>query len=404
MSVRKRILFVDDESRVRDQLQRMLRPFADQWEMTFVASGAEALAHLEQEICDVLVTDLGMPGMSGAELLQEVQALHPKVVRFVLAPPGDQPLVMACAANTHQFLSRPCEPEELREAVVRACDMEAAIRRENTGRLVARMDQLPSLPDIYMRLVERMRDPECGIEDVAELVARDISLTARVLKLVNSAFFGLRQHVSSLSEAVNYLGMDTLKALVLSINAFSHFEKKSLGGLALESLWNHSLLTAGCAKLIAEMEGLSARGIDEAFVGGMLHDTGKLVLAANFGADHAAAMATVGITHPTALAAEEATFGATHADVGGYLFSLWGLPGPIVDAVTWHHDPMGCNELSDTFGPLACVHAANAWTHGGDEAGGGRIKRDYFEQIGRTDRLADWHRACVENHLGGVGA
>lgn len=387
---------------MREQLQRMLRPFAPEWEMTFVASGAEALALLEHGTFDVLVTDLGMPAMSGPELLREVQARHPKLVRFVLAAPSEQPLVMACAASTHQFLTRPCEPHELRDAVKRACDMEASIRRENTGRLVARMDQLPSLPAIYTRLLDKMRDPECGIDDIAELVARDISLTARVLKLVNSAFFGLRQQVSSLNEAVNYLGLDTLKALVLSINAFSQFEQKSLGGLSLESLWNHSLLTAGCAKLIAEMETGNARLVDEAFVAAMLHDTGKLVLATNFGADYGAAMAAAGNVPAAAMSAEEIAFGATHADVGGYLFSLWGLPGSIVDAVTWHHDPLGSPET--TFGPLACVHAANVWTHAGDESASGRLNREYYDRLGLAGRIPDWHRACVENHLGGVEA
>jgi HD-like signal output (HDOD) protein len=402
VSARKRLLFVDDESRVRDQLQRMLRPFATAWDMTFVGGGAEALQLLDESTYDVLVTDLGMPGMSGPELLHEVYARHPKVVRFVLAAPSEQPLVMTCAAVTHQFLTRPCEPEELRDAIGRACDMEASIRRENTGRLVARMDQLPSLPSIYTQLVEKMRDPECGIDDVAELVARDISLTARVLKLVNSAFFGLRQQVASLNEAVNYLGLDTLKALVLSINAFTQFEKKSLGGLSLESLWNHSLLTAACARLIAEMETGNARMVDETFVAAMLHDTGKLVLAANFGAEYAAAMASAGTAPGAGLAAEEATFSATHADVGAYLFSLWGLPGVIVDAVAWHHDPMGSPD--DSFGPLACVHAANAWTRANDETGAGRLKREYYERLGVWSRVPEWHRACVENHLGGVGA
>ncbi len=402
MSARKRILFVDDESRVREQLQRMLRPFASDWDMTFVDSASAALTHLDQGTFDVLVTDLAMPGMAGPELLREVQARHPKMVRFVLAAPSEQPLVMSCASVTHQFLTRPCEPDELRDAIARACDMEASMRRENTGRLVARMDQLPSLPSIYTQLTEKMRDPECGIDDVAELVARDISLTARVLKLVNSAFFGLRQQVSSLNEAVNYLGLDTLKALVLSINAFAQFETKALAGFSLESLWNHSLLTAGCAKLIAEMETGNGRLVDEAFVAAMLHDTGKLVLAANFGADYAVAMAAAGHTPDGALAAEEGAFGSTHADLGGYLFSLWGLPGAIVDAVTWHHDPLGSPE--EGFGPLACVHAANAWTHQGDETGGGRLKREYYEKLELADRIPEWHRACVESHLGGVGA
>jgi HD-like signal output (HDOD) protein len=262
------------------------------------------------------------------------------------------------------------------------------------------MDSLPSLPSIYVRLIEKMRDPECGIDDVADLVARDISLTARVLKLVNSAFFGLRQQISSLNEAVNYLGLDTLKALVLSINSFSQFEKSALGGLSLDSLWNHSLLTAGCAKLIAEMETGNARVVDEAFVAAMLHDTGKLVLAANFQADYAEVMAAAGTGAESLLEAEQAAFGANHADVAGHLFSLWGLPGSIVEAVNWHHDPLGSG--ADGFGPLACVHAANAWVHQNDVTGGGRICGEFYERLGLAGRLPEWHQACAEHHLGGA--
>ena len=371
--------------------------------MTFAESGAEALRHLGGEAYDVLITDLGMPGMSGAELLRRVQEEHPKIVRFVLAAPSEQPLVMECAAFTHQFLTRPCEPDVLRHAVERACDMESSIRRERVGRLVGRMDHLPSLPDIYVELVERMRDPECSLDEVAALVSRDISLTARVLKLVNSAFFGLRHQVSSLNEAVNYLGMDTVKALVLSINAFAQFEDTELGGLSLESLWTHSLVTAGCAKVIAEFEGGSARQVDQAFVAGMLHDTGKLVLAANLTADYGEAMAGCDGSPRAILAAEEAAFGATHADVGGHLFGLWGLPDGIVEAVTWHHDPSGSDH--DLGVPLAYVHAADVWVHrpeqGPDAAD---LDRAFFERIGLLESLPEWHRVCAEAYLGGVGA
>jgi HD-like signal output (HDOD) protein len=399
---RKRILFVDDEPRVRDGLQRILRPFASSWDMVFAADGKQALAQLDGATFDVLVTDLGMPGMSGPELLRAAQEHHPKVVRVVLAPAAEQALVMTCASLTHQFLTRPCSPELLKHAIDRACDVEATVRREHVGRLVARMDKLPSLPDLYTKLVEKMEDPECSIDDVGDLVARDISMTARILKLVNSAQFGLRRQVSSPHEAVNYVGLDTVKALVLSINAFSQFERISLGALSLDALWNHSLLTAGYAKIIAEIEDGNARLVDEAFVAGMLHDTGKLALAANFCAEYNAAVASCDENATALLAAEESAFGATHAEVGGYLLGLWGLPGPIVDAVTWHHDPLGSGEPA--FGALACVHAANVWVHETESSPGRAVlDRSYYEKFSAADRLAEWHRACLEAHSG-VGA
>jgi len=398
----KHILFVDDEARVRESLQRQLRPFSDAWQMTFVGSGKEALETLDRGGIDVLVTDLGMPGMTGPELLKIAMERHPKVARLVLAPPSDQPYVMTCAAATHQFLNRPCDPEILRTAIQRACDVETSLRREQIGRLVARMDRLPSLPDLYVALVDKMADPECGIDDVAAIVARDISMTARILKLVNSAFFGLRQQVANPSEAVNYLGLDTIKALVLSINAFAQFERVPLGALSLEALWNHSLLTGGCAKLVAEIEGGSARLLDEAFVSGMLHDTGKLALAANFPKEYTRVSTEAAKAPGGLLAAEEAVFGATHAEVGGYMLGLWGLPGAIVDAVTWHHAPIACVET--TFSPLTCVHVGNVWAHDGNGDASSPIDKAYIERIGMANRLAEWQRACHETHISGVGA
>jgi HD-like signal output (HDOD) protein len=134
----------------------------------------------------------------------------------------------------------------------------------------------------------------------------------------------------------------------------------------------------------------------------MLHDTGKLALGANFGPQYATAVAAAAGAGGL-LAAEEAAFGATHAEVGGYLLGLWGLPGPIVDAVTWHHQPRRCPEPG--FGPLACVHVANIWAHEDDKGGSDlAVDRAYFDELDLSDHLAEWHRACADANAGGVGA
>lgn len=394
MSAPKRILFVDDEPKVREALDRMTRSFADEWDTKFIGSGAEALEALGESSFDAIVTDLAMPEMSGADLLKEVAHRHPKTIRIVLATMSDQPLVMECASLTHQFITRPCEEDELYSSITRAWDMEAAVRHERVSKIVDRMDRLPCLPDLYLRLVEKMQDPECSIDDVAVIVAQDISMTARILKLVNSAYFGLRRRVSSPQEAVNYMGLDTVKALVLSINAFAQFEKVPLGGITLEALWNHSLMTAGFAKTIAREEGLDGRRIDEAFVAGMLHDAGKLALAANFPDDYARVVATSEHDDVDNLAAEESIIGGTHSDVGGHLLGLWGLPGAVVDAVTWHHDPLGCAD--QTFNALACVHAADVWSHASDPGDPHKIAEAYYERIGKDDCLGYWRDACLQ--------
>jgi HD-like signal output (HDOD) protein len=375
-----------------EALQRLMRPFASEWNSRFVSNGAEALERLGAHQTDALVTGLALEGMPAIELLRQTTERFAGVARVMLAPPAQHRLVIECASFAHQYVAHPCEGARLCECLVRACDVEASLRQERVGRLVARMDHIPSLPDVYLQLVEKIQDPECSVDDVGAIIARDISMTAQILRLVNSAYFGLRRRVSNPQEAVKYVGIDTVRSLVLSISAYAQFQRLPLGGVVLEKLWNHSLITAGGARAIALREQADSWTVDEAFVSGVLHDLGKLALGANFPADYAQVVADVAGTGDR-LAAETREFGADHAEIGGHLLALWGLPGPVVDAVTWHHHPLGCREMKP--GPLAYVHAANVWASG-DREPAPRIVADYFEKLGLTDRLEDWNRTFLE--------
>ena len=148
----KRILFVDDEPRLLEGLQRMLRPQRKQWDMSFVNSGEEALALLETGAYDVIVTDMRMPGMDGARLLEHVQERFPSVVRLVLSGRVEMDAALRVAAVAHQFLSKPCDLEKLREAVEHACDSRAMLSDEDLRRVIGVVGSLP-LPARYVRLV-----------------------------------------------------------------------------------------------------------------------------------------------------------------------------------------------------------------------------------------------------------
>jgi HD-like signal output (HDOD) protein len=276
--------------------------------------------------------------------------------------------------------------------------MEDSLQNERLKTLVCRMNHLPSIPSLYMQVVEKASRADTSIEEIGALVGRDIAMTAQVLKLANSAFFGLPRVLASAEEAVTYLGLETIKALVLSINSFSQYEKAETGPLKIESLWNHSTEVASSAKHISKLEGEDARAIDQAFTAGMLHDIGKLVLAVNLPAEYAEAMrlAQSGIELPLA---EHSVLGATHADVGGYLIGLWGLPVPVVEAVALHHTP--CRTTQPGFNPLTSVHAANVleWERANPVLGAPapRIDSTYLDRIGVSSHLSDWRQALAEN-------
>jgi putative nucleotidyltransferase with HDIG domain len=196
------------------------------------------------------------------------------------------------------------------------------------------------------------------VSKVAAVVSRDVAMVAKVLQLVNSAFFGLRQHVSNVGQALNLLVLDTIKTLVLSTHIFSQFEESSLTALSIDRIWRHCLKVAIFAKEIAKNEVKDQMLIDDAFMAGMLHDIGKLILAANFREEYVSAREMAIADSLTIQEAEKTVLGAAHPEIGAYLVGLWGLPEPIVEAVAFHHNPNPC--LATTLTPVIAVYAANA--------------------------------------------
>jgi HD-like signal output (HDOD) protein len=390
--VKKRILFVDDEILVLQGLQRMLRPMREEWEMEFIDGGAKALERMAATSFDVVVSDMRMPGMNGAELLSRVMQHYPKTVRLVLSGHADKELILKCIGSTHQFLAKPCDPEAIKAIVRRASATGDALQSDTLKRLVAQMSHLPSIPALYTRMIEALQDPEATMDAVGGIVSEDMAMTAQLLKLVNSAFFGLRRQVSSPAEAANYLGLDTIRSVVLLINVFSQYQSVKIEGFSLSTLGAHSLDTGVAAKGIAQLEGADRKLADEAFVAGMLHDTGKIVLAANFAWQYGDVLKLMRSDGFDQYRAEQRVFGADHAEVGGYLLGLWGLPVPVVEAIAFHHRP--ADVVEKTFSPLTAVHVANALVHFMGEADpvfpNRRLDITYLTGLGLIDRAADW--------------
>ena len=276
----KSLLFVDDEPRVLLGLERQLRGLRAEWDMKFVSGGAEALAFLESTTVDVIVTDMLMPGMDGAQLLTEVRSRHPKTVRLVLSGHSSRESVLWLVGPAHQCLSKPCNPEELRAALVRAFALRDLLSSDQLRQLASRIRSLPTLPDLYTRLAEELRKDEPCIGTVSAIISKDVGMTAKILQLVNSAFFGLPQPAATLSEAVTYLGLSTIQSLVLSLKLFSQFDPWAVQSFSIESLEEHSWLVGVLAQRIAQRERCDPKVSDHCFLAGMLHDVGHLILAA----------------------------------------------------------------------------------------------------------------------------
>jgi len=392
----KRILFVDDEPKVLQGLQRMLRPMRHEWEMAFSPSGQEALDALSKQPFDVLVTDMWMPGMDGAVLLTEVMRRYPEMVRIVLSGHASNRTVIRSVGTAHQYLLKPCDPDKLKRTVDRAFALHDQLSDDSLKQLLSRLKSVPSMPRLYAELMDELKCQDASVKRVGEIISKDPGMTAKVLQLVNSAFFGVPRHISSPSQAATMLGTDTLKALVLSVEVFSQLKDTECESVDFERLWKHSMETAAVAKQIAVADGVRREVANDATMAALLHDAGMLVLAQNLPEQHQEAVVRARDDSLPLCDAEHEVFGATHADVGAYLLGLWGLPDPIVEAVAFHHCPG--KSYGDTFAPLTAVHVANVliheW-HQEDTAGGvEELDLDYLTQLGLADRIPAWRDAA----------
>jgi putative nucleotidyltransferase with HDIG domain len=331
-----RILFVDDEVKVLEGLQRMLRPRRHEWELAFAPGGEVALTMLAASPFDVIVSDMRMPGIDGAALLEIARQKYPSVLRIILSGYTELEASYRAVPVAHQFLLKPCDPDALRSAIDRATNLVAVLNSKMLASLVGSLQDLPSLPRTYAELRRILSDPEASIDHVVRVVELDVAICAKVLQLVNSAFFGVTREIVDIKTAVSYLGITILQNLVLSVEVFRTFRpNKEIPGFSLEEFHQHCHLVARIASEIAQMGGVPSAVV----VAGLLHDVGKLVIAERAPDHFARALAGERQDKRPLFTIEEELIGVSHAEVGAYLLSLWGLPSPVVEAVAHHHHP-----------------------------------------------------------------
>jgi len=377
-----RILFVDDEADVLQGMRRTLREMRHEWTMEFATSGAAALEELAKTPADVIVSDMRMPGMDGWELLGEVKKLYPQTVRLVLSGHAEARSIMRAVGTAHQYLAKPCESGTLKAAISQTYRLRDLLSSDRLARLVGRVDTLPSAPKAFQEILACLQGPNASVADAAKIIGRDVAMTANVIKLVNSAFFGIRQPVSTADRAVAYLGLDTLGALVLGHGVFKSGVTTGVEGFSLERLWQHSLDVAAAARMVALSQKLPPM-FDEAHLGGMLHDVGKVVFATRLAA---------GSDGP-AVSAEDAfaQMEAHHAEVGAYLLGLWGFPNSIVEAVAFHESPS--KAMAEGLSLPALLHIADRLVHQRNSQSSAAVRElepGLLEALGLADRWPVW--------------
>ena len=393
-----RVMFVDDEAQVLKGITRMLECADVEWDIEIAHSGPEALDSMKVEPVDVLVTDMQMPGMDGAELLDRVSQLYPNTVRIILSGQASKEAVYRAVKPMHQYLAKPCEAGVLRTTVARACALREVLDSTKSHEFLGRISSLPSLPSLYEEAVAELESPDGTVARAGEIIAQDPAMTAKVLQIANSAIFGLRDPVTSPEKGASVIGMSSLKSLVLSLGVFTSFDGAEIPGFSIDEILDHSLRVAKIAQSIATSQGFDKASADEAFTAGLLHDIGKLILAANAPQEFAASLATSLAQGIPLVEAEQQIMGIGHDKVGSYLLTLWGIPQNIVEAVAFHHCPDQCR--GERLNVPALVYVANFLALDEQRKATKEVEqhcRDLLTSAGLVELLDSWRGAICIN-------
>jgi len=332
----KRVLFVDDEPALLEGLRRRLYRAQAKWEMTFVANAALAVAELEAKPYDVIVTDMRMARMDGAQLLEIASDRSPQTIRIVLSGYSEERQVMRLVPLAHQYVSKPCEADRLEQVVERCLQLQELLQEPRIRTTVGRIRHLPALPRVYARLRQAIAREDVSAAEVADIVSSDSAVAAKVLHVVNSAFFRLARPITRIEQAVVHLGFNAIRNLALSAEVFCDWSAISVpAGFEPEQLQAHArAVAAGAYALAGDLPWAS-----DAMLAGLLHDIGYWVMLQQCSREMETAVSLSAQKSISLCRAERTVFGATHAEMGAYLLGLWGLPYPILEAVAFHHRP-----------------------------------------------------------------
>src|SRR6185437_8519082 len=351
----KRVLLVDDEIAPLEGLRRPLNRSQSEWRMVFVDSGELAVAELEREPCDVVVADMRMPGRGGEEMLRIVSERWPHTTRIILSSYAAEQQIVRLVPLAHQYLCKPCEPDRLRQVIERCLKLQELLQEPHLRAVAGAVHQLPAIPRVYAELTQIMSSNAPTAAQVAAVVSRDTAIAAKVLHVVNSAFFGLGRSITKIEHAVAYLGFGAIRSLALSAEVFCQWPRSgTLAGFEPERLQTHVEAVAAGAYALAR----GSSWADDAMLAGLMHDIGYWVLLQQCPEKLSRAVAIGREQGRTVIDSELSVLGTTHAEIGAYLLGLWGLPYHIIEAVAFHHNPTRVRQQEfDALAALSVAHA-----------------------------------------------
>ncbi|MCX7909702.1 MAG: response regulator [Ignavibacteria bacterium] len=332
------ILFIVNDEQIVKEIVKNIIPIQDEFDVFFAENGDRGLQILANNKIDIVFASPNIVLASGSNLLHDIKRLFPEVVRYALVPNLENQTIAQITHYVHQFVTPPYTKENIKERIERTLHLQSILKNEKVTELVKNTTTLPSLPEIYLQIEQEISKPDFSLTKISNLISKDPNLTAKILQIVNSAYFGLQREITNINFALSYLGVNVIKSLIFYIHLFSNFKVTTENRKHLEKFWQHSLVVASNTYHLANKYLKEKYEIDSAYTAGVLHDVGKFVLLNTYTYPQNVMILSEQKSIDN-LDAELEIYECTHAQIGAYLLGLWGFPLQIVEAVAYHHQP-----------------------------------------------------------------
>jgi HD-like signal output (HDOD) protein/CheY-like chemotaxis protein len=330
-----KIVLIDEDLEYVNRMAKLLNGVRPEWTIHSVGTAAEGVQQVAADPVDVVVSDAHLPDMDGAEFLHQIRESNPEVLRFTLSADQDSEILLECARLNQRFIAKPTEADLLASAIDSSINLRSLLAGDQLSSVMSDVDSLPAMPAIYDELVKELASQNSSLVKVAEIIESDAGLTLSILKIVNSAYFGLNQRVESVSQAISLLGTGLIKNITLTSKVFSKFEGDKVDLQKLTTINNQALKIGALTNQFSRYAKVSRVLVNHCQVAGMMSNIGELIALTK--------------------SDEEFVDNVPSHLLGAFLMKVWMMPDAVTEAIALQHEPMDKYEGGVT--PLVVLHS-----------------------------------------------
>jgi putative nucleotidyltransferase with HDIG domain len=384
----------------RKEIINKIKNIADSTHLKLEITILRSFAYLdekEKKKIDYVIVDQDIDGQNFLDILNHLKSHYPSVVRILIVEKWTQELIIMSNQLMHIVLEKKTIENELPSMLIKADKMRSLLTDSELVKMVNSFDSLPVFKTLYLEILHLLKRTDASLKKIGDLVESDIVLSAKILQIVNMSVYATSGRINSVVSAVIYLGVNILRALIVSIQVFNLNSGNQNLAKHQHTLEKHSMKVAECSRTLAQSLKVDRAIADDSFTSGLLHDIGKIVMLGKIH-NWNDLYETAKEQNQQLYMIEEKVLKTSHSKIGAYLLGIWGFSIEVLDAVAFHHTPSKL-PAKKVVSALTFVHVAEAMIENekyvDEDTFLDRLDIDYISDLGiRHQIMAAYKELC----------